>query len=93
VFPLWVEQPDPGYLDLLRLDMPVFRWDRLWPGTPVLQPDHGRLWSHHVLQLGCHQDIEEAQLRRMAEAVLRLCAPLPQASKSEHLARPADALR
>ena len=31
VFPLWVDQPDPGYAELRRLGFPVFRWDRLWP--------------------------------------------------------------
>ena len=41
VFPLWVDQPDPGYAELRRRRMPVFRWDRLWPGTPELPDDQG----------------------------------------------------
>ena len=74
VFPLWVDVPDPGYLDLLRLGMPVFRWDRLWPAMPHFPHDHGRLWSHHVLQLSCHQDLAPRQLETMVRNIVRLCA-------------------
>ena len=52
--------------------MPVFRWDRLWPGVPALAGDQGRLWSHHVLQLACHQDLSDAHLDRLVAALLRL---------------------
>jgi hypothetical protein len=72
VFPLWVDTPDPGYAELRRLAMPVFRWDRLWPGVPVLPADHGLQWSHHVLQLACHQDLTDAQLESFAAEILRL---------------------
>jgi hypothetical protein len=72
VFPLWVDTPDPGYAELRRLAMPVFRWDRLWPGVPVLPADHGLQWSHHVLQLACHQDLSDAQLEGFATEILRL---------------------
>jgi hypothetical protein len=75
VFPLWVDAPDPGYAELRRLAMPVFRWDRLWPGVPVLPGDHGVQWSHHVLQLACHQDLTDAQLERFSAELLRLYAP------------------
>lgn len=74
VFPLWVRHPDPGYAELRRLQMPVFRWDRLWPGTQVQGPDHGLRWSHHVLQLGCHQDLSDADLQRLIDTVLHLFA-------------------
>jgi hypothetical protein len=74
VFPLWVEQPDPGYLELRQLRMPVFRWDRLWPGVPQLPGDQGRAWSHHVLQLACHQDLSDSDLERFIAALLRLYA-------------------
>lgn len=74
VFPLWVDKPDPAYAELRRLGMPVFRWDRLWPGTPVLPLDCGRLWSHHVIQLACHQDLSEAHLDAFVRHLLRLFA-------------------
>ena len=74
VFPLWVDHPDPGYAELRRLEMPVFRWDRLWPGVPQMPGDHGLRWSHHVLQLACHQDLTEADFERFIGALLRLYA-------------------
>lgn len=72
VFPLWVRSPDPGYAEMRKLGVPVSRWDRLWPGVPALPGDAGKSWSHHVLQLACHQDLSEADLRRIVEQVERL---------------------
>ncbi|WP_343641190.1 DegT/DnrJ/EryC1/StrS family aminotransferase [Roseateles sp.] len=72
VFPLWVRTPDPGYLEMRKLGVPVSRWDRLWPGVPGLPGDAGKSWSHHVLQLACHQDLSDADLRRIVEQVERL---------------------
>ncbi len=71
VFPLWVDQPDPGYVDLRRR-MPVFRWDRMWPEVPSLPGDHGRRWSHHVLQLACHQDMSDADIDNFVAALVDL---------------------
>ena len=79
VFPLWVDHPDPGYIELLRQLMPVARWDRLWPGVPKLPDDHGRLWSHHVFQLSCHQDLEQEQLHRLARNITAACTEGPTA--------------
>lgn len=72
VFPLWVEHPNPGYAELRRLGMPVFRWDRLWPSVPALAGDCGVTWSHHVLQLACHQDLEDSELDQLVQTTLRL---------------------
>ena len=74
VFPLWVERPDPGYAELHRLRMPVFRWNRLWPGVGQLPGDHGVTWSHHVLQLACHQDMQPSDLDQFVQALIRLYA-------------------
>jgi hypothetical protein len=74
VFPLWVNRPDPGYAELRRLRMPVFRWNRLWPGLGNVPGDHGVTWSHHVLQLGCHQDMQPADIDHFVQTVLRLFA-------------------
>ena len=75
VFPLWVDTPDPGYAELRRLGMPVFRWDRLWPDVPWLANDQGQLWSHHVIQLACHQDLSDGDITRFVGHLLRLYAP------------------
>jgi perosamine synthetase len=78
VFPLWTEHPDPGYTELRRLGMPVFRWDRVWPGVPRMAEDHGLRWSHHVLQLACHQDMTALDLQTLVKQVLLACrAELP----------------
>ena len=72
VFPLWVDEPDEIYQALRSLKLPVFRWDRIWPGTPTLPQDMGPLWSHHVLQLLCHQDLSTADIDHTAEMLLHL---------------------
>jgi len=74
VFPLWVDDPDPGYVELRKLRMPVFRWERLWPGVPEQPRDHGVRWAHHVIQLACHQDLSADDLDRFVHELLRLYA-------------------
>jgi perosamine synthetase len=37
-----------------------------------LRGDIGPLWSHHVLQLLCHQDLNTADVDHTAQAVLHL---------------------
>ncbi|WP_394788760.1 DegT/DnrJ/EryC1/StrS family aminotransferase [Rhodoferax sp.] len=72
VFPLWVDDPEEIYQSLRTLKLPVFRWDRIWPGTPALPQDVGPLWSHHVLQLLCHQDLSAADIDRTASMLVHL---------------------
>jgi perosamine synthetase len=72
VFPLWVQNPDPGYVQLRSMQFPVSRWDRLWPGVPVMPSDAGIGWSHHVLQLACHQDLREDDIIRMVKILKTL---------------------
>jgi len=62
VFPLWVDDADRVYHALRNAGVPVFRWDRLWPGTPHLEGDTGMDWSKHVLQLLCHQSLEDKDI-------------------------------
>jgi len=72
VFPLWVDDADRVYQNLRSLALPVFRWDRIWPDTPLLAGDVGPSWSRHVLQLLCHQDLSDADVTRTAVATLAL---------------------
>jgi dTDP-4-amino-4,6-dideoxygalactose transaminase len=67
VFPLWVDKPDPLYKAMRETRFPVFRWDWLWPATPHLEGDPGLLWSKHVLQLACHQDLESTDIDWMVQ--------------------------
>ncbi len=69
VFPLWVERPDPGYAALRRAGVPVYRWDTRWPNTPAIPGDFGPVWSHHVLQIGCHQDLTDNDIDHIADVL------------------------
>lgn len=72
VFPLWVDDADRVYHALKLQSLPVFRWDRIWPGTPTHPNDAGPRWSRHVLQLLCHQDLNETDIIRIATVTLQL---------------------
>ena len=75
VFPLWVDDAERVYAAARTQRLPVFRWDRIWPGTPGLANDHGPQWSHHVLQLLCHQDLSAADVDCTATALLDMLRP------------------
>jgi hypothetical protein len=72
VFPLWVDDPDRSYQAVRASGVPVFRWDVLWPGVPRIEGDVGLAWSHHVFQIGCHQDLTTDDIARMADVLARL---------------------
>jgi perosamine synthetase len=81
VYPLWVEDADRVYHGLRAEGIPVFRWDALWPGTPHLDHDVGGSWSRQVLQLLCHQDLCEQDIRYSAgrlAALLNTEPPVPR---------------
>jgi len=77
VFPLWVDNPDDRYYGLKAAGIPVFRWDWLWAGTPALPGDYGRLWSRHIFQLPCHQDLTAADLKTLVARVNSVFAAMP----------------
>lgn len=59
-FPLWIDGPtraDAVYARMRHEGLPVFRWDRRWPGTPEIAGDQGTRWARQVLQLLCHQSL------------------------------------
>ena len=53
---------DRVYAAMREAKLPVFRWDRLWPGTPSLADDSGTAWRRNVLQLLCHQSLSLAEI-------------------------------
>jgi dTDP-4-amino-4,6-dideoxygalactose transaminase len=69
VFPLYVHDPAASYLRLRAVGVPIFRWDQTWPGTPVLEGDHGADWADRVFQLGCHQDLSLDDIDAIAATV------------------------
>ena len=73
VFPLWVEDPEAKYQQLRQARVPLYRWDWLWPETPVYAGDTGMTWSRHVFQLPCHQDLTPTQLAWLATTIKAVC--------------------
>ena len=72
VFPLWAEQPEASYMAIRAAGVPIFRWDQVWPGTPIIEGDYGIEWATHVFQIGCHQDLGIADLSRMANRLRQI---------------------
>ena len=58
VMPLWVEdtyRSDRVYAAMRMAQLPVFRWDRQWPGTPEPRAEAVVDWRRQVIQILCHQ--------------------------------------
>lgn len=72
---------DTVYADARAEGLAVFRWDRVWPGTPEARGDTGTLWQRCVLQVLCHQDLTDAQVDRSVQ-VLRHAARSALAARS-----------
>jgi len=75
VFPLWVDDADRVYSQARSLGLPVFRWDRVWPGTPIVAGDTGPQWCQHVIQLLCHQDLSVDDVSATARALIQCLRP------------------
>ncbi len=74
VMPLWVDGParaEAAYAALRAAGCAVFRWDRVWPGVPAFSGDHGALWRTQVLQLLCHQDLDDTALSQTLDVLRR----------------------
>jgi hypothetical protein len=69
VMPLRLESPEGPYARMRELGLPVFRWDRLWPDTPVLPGDAGASWARSVIQIACHQSLTPEQAAAVAASV------------------------
>jgi len=69
VFPLYMNDPEASYQRLRSAGIPLFRWDDVWPGTPVLNGDHGLDWAQRVLQIGCHQDLSLSDIEAISTTV------------------------
>jgi dTDP-4-amino-4,6-dideoxygalactose transaminase len=72
VMPLLVRDPDECYERMRAVGIPVFRWDRLWPGTPTLPNDSTLVWSRGVIQIACHQSLRDTDVGEICRLV-RAC--------------------
>jgi perosamine synthetase len=66
VFPLLVDRPDVVYSAMRAIAFPVYRWDRLWPGTPIDESDLTSTWRNHLLQIPVHQSYTDEEFRALA---------------------------
>lgn len=85
-FALLVDDAERVYHALRLLGMPVYRWDRVWPRTPMLADDCAPHWRQHLLQLLCHQDLSTAD-------VATVCRTLVQQVSTPGAVAPAEAPR
>lgn len=69
VFPLLADEPDAAFARVRAAGLPVFRWDRYWPGSAddIATPVHP--WGESVLQLACHQDVRPEHVEAYARAL------------------------
>lgn len=73
VLPLWLDDAryaDRVYAQLRAERLPIFRWDRAWPGTPHDPQDFGAAWSRQVLQVLCHQSLSAADQQFVADRIV-----------------------
>jgi len=70
VVPVVTARADAAYARMRSLGLPVFRWDRIWPGTPQYSSDATATWSRGLLQIACHQSLGGNQITRMCRALL-----------------------
>ena len=65
VMPLWVQDADRAdrvYAAMRAAQLPVFRWDRQWPGTPAPRTEAVADWRLQVIQILCHQSFGNADI-------------------------------
>lgn len=69
VFPVLADAPDSAFARVRAAGLPVFRWDRYWPGSDedLVLPVHP--WGDAVLQLPCHQDVLPQHVAAYAAAL------------------------
>jgi hypothetical protein len=69
VLPLLVADADDAYLRMRGMGLPVFRWDRLWPGTPDIPGDATRIWARGMIQVACHQSLRLDDVAQMLAGI------------------------
>lgn len=72
VVPLLIDDADRRYTAMRRHGLPVFRWDRVWPGTPTWDEDVAPLWSRGLVQIACHQSLRESDVEEILRR-LHIC--------------------
>lgn len=74
VFPLRLKSPERRYKAMRARAVPVYRWDVVWPSAPEIPGDTGREWASEMLQVACHQDMSECDVRLVASIIGEIVA-------------------
>ncbi len=72
-YPLWIADPERAeavYQQARLHKLPVFRWDRVWPGADALKDDAGQAWRSQVLQLLCHASLRSKDVALTRKVLL-----------------------
>jgi hypothetical protein len=69
VLPLLVRDPDLVYHRMRQKELPVYRWDRLWPGTPDIEGDAAKAWTHGIIQVSCNQSLRDDDVVLLADGI------------------------
>jgi dTDP-4-amino-4,6-dideoxygalactose transaminase len=67
--PILVRSPDAPYARMRAAGLPVFRWDRLWPGTPLNSHDAAAKWSRGLIQIACHQSLRKNDINAICNTI------------------------
>lgn len=72
VFPLLVQDTEGPYTRMRAAELPVFRWDRVWPNTSAFPNDTASSWSRGLIQIACHQSLGPVEIDEICH-VIREC--------------------
>jgi perosamine synthetase len=70
MFPLLIAAPDPHFLILKQLGMPIWRWDDMAVSGCAVAAE----FRLHLLHLPCHQSLTVTQMHWMTKLVCRVLA-------------------
>lgn len=62
VVPLLVNELDRSYRIMREQQLPVFRWDRIWPSSAVQTHSGTHRWPRQLIQIACHQSLSEREV-------------------------------
>ncbi len=69
VFPLIVDNPDPGFYQLRSAGVPLMRWEFQWDGVDQETCNVSYQYSRQLIQLPCHQSLTANELEWMIQEI------------------------
>lgn len=69
VFPLLVDNPDPGFYKLRSKGVPLMRWEVVWEGVNANTCQISHHYSRHLVQIPCHQSLTQKELEWMVQQI------------------------